>query len=68
VESVAQQKVEAAISCQIPDVRGISLSELVRRAGDGDDAVEAVVARKVGAQGIPSAIPVMAFNSSITDS
>jgi hypothetical protein len=65
VDSVAQHTAEAAIRCQIPDVRGISLSELVRRAGDGDDAVEGVVARKVGALESPSAVSVMAFNSAL---
>lgn len=63
--SAAQLMADGLAPYPIPDLRDISLVELARLAGDGDDAIHGVVERMVDGLESPSVIPAMIFNSAI---
>jgi len=65
MEAMAHHAADASTVCSIPDLRGISLSDLAVRAGAGDDAIHGVIARTVGDQENPSLVPATIFNSAI---
>ena len=49
----------------IPDLRGVSLGQLARRAAAGEKDVTGVVSRIVDSRESPSAVSAMMFNSAI---
>lgn len=49
----------------IPDLRGIALGQLARRAADGEKEVTGVVSRILGSRESPSGVSAMMFNSTI---
>jgi hypothetical protein len=48
-----------------PDLRGVSLTELAGRAGEGDDVILGVAARMIDGEGNPSHVQATIFNSAI---
>ncbi len=65
MDSMASPSGSGSDRCLIPDLRGISLGQLARRAADGERAVTGVVSRIADSRGSPSSIPAMMFNSTI---
>lgn len=49
----------------IPDLRGIGLEQLARRAATGEKDVTGVVSRIVDSRESSSSVPAMMFNSTI---
>lgn len=49
----------------IPDLRGITLEQLARRAANGEEDVADVVSRIVPSQESASSLPAMMFHSAI---
>lgn len=49
----------------IPDLQGVSLTQLARLAADGEKDVTSVVSRIVNSRESPPGVPAMMFNSTI---
>jgi hypothetical protein len=65
VDSVARAGGTRSDQCVIPDLRGVALGQLARRAADGERDVTGVVSRIVDGRESPSSVPAMMFNSTI---
>lgn len=65
MDSAAQPISSGSDRSLIPDLRGITLRQLARRAAVGEEVVTRVVSRIVCDQESPSDVPTMMFNSTI---
>ena len=65
MDSAAQSSSTVEGQSLIPDLRGISLGQLARRAVAGEKDVTGVVSRMVDSRESPSAVSAMMFNSTI---
>jgi len=65
VDSEARPIRNRSDRCLIPDLRGIPLGKLARRAADGEKDVTGVVSRIVDSRESPSDVKAMMFNSTI---
>lgn len=65
MDSEAQHIGSGSDRCLIPDLRGIALAQLARRAAAGEKDVTGVVSRIVDSRESPSGVPAMMFNSTI---
>ncbi len=65
MDSAAQPIGSRSDRSLIPDLRGITLQQLARRAAVGEEDVTSVVSRIVDGRGSSSGVPAMMFNSTI---
>jgi hypothetical protein len=65
VDSAAQPISSGSDRSLIPDLRGITLQQLARRAAVGEEDVTGVVSRILGNRESSSGVPAMMFNSTI---
>lgn len=65
MDSAAQPIGDGSDRCLVPDLRGIALDQLARRAADGEKSVTDVITRLVDGRGSSSGVSAMMFNSSI---
>lgn len=65
MDSVAQPGSTRSDQFVIPDLRGVALGQLARRAADGERDVTGVVSRIVDGRENPSGVSAMMFNSTI---
>ena len=65
MDSAAQPTQNGPNRQLIPDLRGIALSQLARRAADGEEDVTSVISRIMDSRESPAGVPAMMFNSTI---
>lgn len=65
MDSAARPNGTRSDQCLIPDLRGVTLEQLARRAADGEKDVAGVVSRIVESRESPSGVSAMMFNSAI---
>jgi hypothetical protein len=65
VDSMATPEDSGSDQCLIPDLRGIALGQLARRATDGEKDVTDVVSRIMDSRENPTGVPALMFNSAI---
>lgn len=63
MDAAAQSSSTVEDQSRIPDLRGIPLGQLARRAAAGEQEVTGVVSRIVDSRESPSAVSAMMFNS-----